>query len=181
MIEHKLIKVDPDSPERCQGIIKNGQCPWKRIPNSEFCIVHAGGTKEKCNLDASVRNYRLAIWQSRVNEFADSSTIKSLREEIGISRMVLENIIVKCQDDNDLLLYSSKIADHVSKLQTTVALCHKLEERTGFLLDKSAILQIAGQIIEIISRYIDSPDILELISGEIIDSIIMQVKIPEEL
>jgi len=85
--------------------------------------------------------------------------------------MVLENILLKCQDTNDLLLYSSKISDHVEKIKNIVVSCHKLEQATGNLLDKHSILQIASTFVEIIAKYIDDPIILDMISQEFIETV----------
>ncbi len=173
-VEKKLEKVDQYSPERCQGMIRNNQCPFKREPDEQFCMVHMSkaAVQEEQHLDKSLRNYHLAKWQHRINQFADNTEVKSLREEIGISRMILENILDRCQDSHDLFLYSSKIADHVSKIKEIVVACHRLEQSSGALLDKTTVLQIANTIIEILSRHLDSTDILETISNDIIDSIL---------
>jgi hypothetical protein len=52
----------------------------------------------------------------------------------------------------DLILQSSKIADLAMKLEKLVSSCHKLEGSMGKLMDKSAILQFAAEIVEIIGK-----------------------------
>lgn len=171
-METKFDKVPPDSPDRCQSIYKNGQCPFQKVEGTDYCKMHQGASKASCNPEKALRNYNLTKWQEKVNRFADSTQIKSLREEIGISRMILENIVNKCEDESDLLLYSTKISDHITKIEKVVASCHRLELSNGMLLDKNSILQIAGTITEIIGRYIQDSNILESISNEIVNTIV---------
>jgi hypothetical protein len=183
-VQKKLEKVkDPYDPNRCQGMIRNNQCPFVKEPGEEFCQVHINKAAviEEVHLNKSLRNYHLAKWQSRVNEFADHSEVKSLREEIGISRMILENILDRCHDSHDLFLYANKISDHVSKIERIVVSCHRLEQSTGSLLDKTMVLQIANTIIEILSRHIDSVDILEKVSEEIINMVLKTSKLEPEV
>lgn len=169
MIEHKLFKVtDEFDPRRCQSNISGDQCPYIREEGSDYCMRHTGKSNGQAK---ESRNYQLAIWQSRVNQFADNNQVKSLREEIGILRLVLEKILLKCQNDNDIFLYSSKISDHVTKIEKVVTSCHRLEEKTNLLLDKSAILQLAGTFVEIISRHILDALIIEKIQEEMLTTI----------
>jgi len=171
-IEHKLIKCEnPDDPKRCQGTVRGQQCPWQAIEDTPYCKMHQGGTKAAAAPDRVLRNYRLAKWQVRVNEFADNPQVKSLREEIGILRMILEEVLCRCEDANDLLIYSNKISDYVQKIEKIISSCHRLEQSSGFLLDKTAILQIANTIIEIVSTRVDDPILLNQISEEIIQTI----------
>lgn len=178
LVDKKLEKVDQFSPDRCQGMIRNGQCPFKKEPNSDYCAVHISkkAANEDQHINKTLRNYHLAKWQNRINEFADNSEVKSLREEIGISRMILENILDRCHDTNDLLLYSSKISDHIMKIEKVVSSCHRLEQSTGALLDKTMVIQIANMIIEILSKHITDPDVLETVSSEILDTIVKAQK-----
>lgn len=179
MIEQRLFKVEAGDAEQCQGLVRNGQCPFRQEPGSIYCKIHVATSVKEKNSAKAIRNYQLSKWQARVNDFADNQSVKSLREEIGISRMVLETILDKCQDNNDILLYSGKIVDCVMKIEKVVASCHRLEQSTGMLLDKSSILQIAGTIVEIISKHIEDSTILETISDEIISTIIVTQIIKE--
>lgn len=166
--EYKLELVDADSPERCLHTNhRNTQCMYRKIPGKEFCSKHYNNyTKEK------VRNYRLSKWQARVEEFSDSSELKSLREEIGILRLTLETVLGRCQDDHELVLYSNRISDMVLKIEKLVSSCHRLEMSTSMLLDKTLVLQIANVIIEIIGNHVKDSTVLDTISDEIIQTIL---------
>ena len=168
MIEAKLEKVPyPDHPNRCQGTIAAGQCQYMAIPGSKYCKMHGGNTAVEAIKAESVRQYNLAKWQSRVNHFAGNDAVKSLRDEIGISRMLLENILNLCKDEHDLLLYSGKIGELVTKIEKLVVACSRLESNMGMLLDRTAALQLSGQMVEIITKYVDDPDAVSNIANEI--------------
>src|SRR4029077_12914332 len=110
--EQSFIRVEDNDPERCQGVSSTkGQCQFKRATGSQYCKMHGGAAVLKSAEQERIRNYRLSKWQLRMNEFADSDQVKSLREEVGISRMVLEEIVNRCKDSTELLMCSAKIAD----------------------------------------------------------------------
>jgi hypothetical protein len=179
-VEKKLFRVeDPYDPNRCQANIANNQCPFLAEPDSQFCQIHIGKAQSNSQpaIDKKARNYRISIWQNRINEFADNPEIKSLREELGIARLLLENILDRCHDKNDLYLHSSKISDLILKIEKIVSSCHRLEQSTGSLLDKTLVLQIANTMIEIIGKHINNTDLLETISDDIINNIIKTSKI----
>ena len=165
--ETRMQRVENDDPCRCQGVTGKGQCQIRAIEGSNFCPMHAGAGSRTLERE-KLRNFRLTKWQGRINEFADNDAAKSLREEIGILRMMLEESLNKCRDSHDLILSSGRISDLVLKIEKLVVSCHRLEEKTGMLLDKTAILQLAGTIIECIAKHNIPEDVLSKISDEII-------------
>ena len=79
-------------PDRCQANGGQGQCPFKRVPPSIYCTRHQMGGIENAE---NIKTYRLAQWTARTKDFVNDGEIKSLRAEIGIARMTLENILNK--------------------------------------------------------------------------------------
>lgn len=162
-------RVEQDDPERCQSVDGQGQCPYKAIPPSNHCPRHGANRAVATTKNENIRNYNLGKWRARVNEFADNPKVKSLREEIGIMRMMLEEILLRCNDSADLVLYNGKISDMIVKIQKLVESCHKLEERTGVLLDKQAIIVVCDSIVKIIGEKIEDPDALNDIACRMVD------------
>ncbi len=169
MIENKLVrwsvaKYHPN--ERCISSNHNGQCPYIKQNETEYCVRH-GANKGKEGRAAEVqRNYRLKRWKDRVGEFADNDGIKSLREEVGILRLILEEMMNACETSMDLLLYSNKMSDLVTKIEKLVTSCDKLENRMGILLSKDSVLHLASIYVQIINNHVSDPDIIEQISME---------------
>jgi len=164
-------RVEDDSPERCQGMFKKSQCNMRKAKGSNYCIIHGGNIQHEIE-KKNDKMYRLAKWRDRMSNFAEDTNIKSLREEIGILRILMEETVNMCEDSQSLLMYSSKISDLAMKLEKLVSSCHRLEASTGMLLDKAAAIQIASTIVKIISAHITDDDIIDSISNEIISAII---------
>lgn len=174
-----IIHVAPNDPRRCQAITAKGQCLIQSVEGSQYCIMHSGSSKNGENREKMIRQYRLAQWQQRVDEFSEHQGVKSLREEIGICRMILETIILQCKDQTDLLLYSAKITDLVGRIEKLVVSCNRLESSMGMLLDKTAALHLASQIVTIIGEHIPDGEVIDAVANDITMAI-LNIK-PEEL
>lgn len=166
-VERKFEVVPDDSPLRCQAVHFKGQCKYRRCEHSTFCPMHNGGIGDKAHAEESLNMLRLAKWQGRVGDLAEHEKVKSLREEIGVLRMMLEETINRCGDQVELIMNSGKIADLIMKIEKLVVSCHKLESNLGMLLDKQAAMQLSGEIVDIIGRYVSD----EAAIGRIADDI----------
>ena len=157
----------PDDPERCQGVGKHGQCQCKVIPGSKFCKMHGGPTVHT----EGVRNYRLTRWQAQLERMGDNPNIKSLRDELAILRMLMEERLNLCKDSHDLLLQSHVISDLATKIEKVVTSCTRLDHQLGRTLDKSAILNFANEVIQILGEEISDTTVLDRIATKIIESV----------
>lgn len=173
-VDNKYERCAEDDPKRCQGVIKGsmaGQCPYKAVENTIWCPVHGGTPQIDLNNKAAVRKYRLGQYQARMEEFADDTEIKSLREEIAITRMCLENIVNMCKNQNQLLMYASNIGTMVNQIRVLIESAQKLEEKNNNLLDRKVVIVIADSIVTLMGDYITDPDKLTEIGMRICDSI----------
>ena len=170
--------------ERCEGTSQTtGQCPFCKSEGSNYCSRHGGFLVEQKRAKESLRNYRLTKWKARIGDLADSDGIKSLREEIGILRMIVEEMLDKCHDATDLLLYSTRMADLVMKIEKLVVSCDKMEGKMGLLLSRSSVLQLAAEYVEIINKHIGDASIIDVISQEMLTATMrsQQDKVPVAL
>lgn len=159
----------PADPNRCQAVTPMGQCLNVKEPGSDFCSPHGDPTR-KSNRDGR-RNYALNVWQQKLDDKVTNQGIKSLREEIGILRVLLEERLNQCKTNIDLLLHSAAVSDLVLKIEKLVSSCHRLEGSMGQLLDKAVLIQFANEIIGILSTEINDRVVLDNIATKIIDSI----------
>ena len=128
-----------------------------------------GGNKAIAKAEKeSIRNYRVAKFQTQLNRHADSPKLKNLNEEVAILRMLLEEQLNQCDDVYELTLKSHLISDLVSRIEKVVKSCHTLEASLGGLMDKTAILTFATRVIEVISGEVDDEIILTKISEGIL-------------
>lgn len=158
-----------DDPERCIGVTRHGQCNNKRYPGSQYCLSCSPPNAKQAD-GLSLKNYNLTRFRARVAKHSNSSEVKSLREDIGILRMLLEERVNMCHDEHDLLMQTPQISDLILKIEKVVASCHRLEQSLGQLLDKQAILQFASTVIGIVSQHVDE-DKINIISNQIIAAI----------
>ena len=78
---------DPADPRRCQYVIPTrGQCLLVKIEGTDYCVAHGGTLHQRQRDEKVMRNYRIAKYQTRIDEKAQGSQIKSLRDEIAIGR-----------------------------------------------------------------------------------------------
>lgn len=170
-IEKKLHRCEPDDPHRCQGVGKSGQCPYLAEPDNIYCLRHGGNKKAFHEKVKRANLYRLQVWQERLEEFADSDEATTLKSEIAILRVILEQILNKCNNTNELIIYSNKISEVAAKIEKLLTASHRIERNLGQLLDKSAALNFAGQVVGIISQHVSDPEVIDAISNSIIDAL----------
>lgn len=152
--------TDPDDPRRCQGVCASGQCPHKAEPESHFCAMHGGKKSQEAINKKEMKNYRLTKYRDRVTDLSNNANLASLRDEVAILRMIIEEKVNACQDTQQLLLVSGPLSDLVMKCGVLVEKCNRLESRLGNFLDRNKITQFAQICIEIISQFVP-PENLE--------------------
>ena len=157
-----------DDPCRCQYTSKTkGQCRNKAVPNAKYCEYHTGAIIMHRRNEDQKFMYNLNKFKSRFIDFATNPAIKGLREEIGVLRLLLEAKINKCNDDHDLLMNSTGISNLVLSIERLVTSCHKLEINLGQLLDKNKAIQLADEIIQIITAEIEDEESIKKIAAQI--------------
>lgn len=173
MSERKLIPVDdPSDPNRCQSVGDRGegQCSFTAVDDTKHCPKHGAGRILVNQEKKRVHDYRLNVWQTRLDEFTESDQVKNLRGEIGVLRIMIENLMNMCQGDETLLqIYSGKIGDLIVKLEKCVTSCDRLEGKMGMLLDKASALILAQRVVEVIGIHVKDAQVIDNISAGIID------------
>ncbi len=168
--EAKFERVNADDSERCQYIRPTqGQCVNKACDGSTYCPAHGGNRGAQTKQKKKLRNYQLNKYKNRIAKKSNSSDILSLKDEIGILRLLIEEKINRCQDANDIIMMSGPLSDLIMKVERMVSSCTKLESRLGNFLDKNKIIQFAQTIVKIIAENITDEVILETISNQILE------------
>ena len=169
----KLTRIShPGDPEQCQGHGTHGQCPYKAMPGTTYCARHGGVAQQKKQESTRVHDYRLQTWQARMEHFACSDKVASLAGEIGVLRLILEETLNQCTTSTDLMLNSTRIADLASRIERLIVSFDKISTKGANLLTKGAALNLAGQIVDIISAHVTDSVAIDKISDGIIDMVI---------
>ena len=135
--------VDPADPNRCQANMAFSQCNIRAVPGTKYCMLHGGAKAIASKKRKSHNMYRLGKWQERVREMGESKNVKSLRDEIGILRMLLEERFATINNSTELLIQSHTLSELNLKIERVVLSCHKVEKSMGDLIDRSEIIRFA--------------------------------------
>jgi hypothetical protein len=160
----------PDDPNRCQGVTAFGQCNKLSIEGRERCPMHDGAKSIKDRKE--IQGYQIAKWQVRLDRLAGAESVRSLRTEIGVLKMTLEALLNRCHDEDDLIEKESAFSNLIMKIEKIVVSCSRLERTTGMMLDKTAALQIAANICNIIGEELSDPAQIERITDKIINQVL---------
>lgn len=173
----KLIQVESNNEFRCEGPGSGGesQCRYMSlqgmatlglVPQNDVKNCPKHGSLAHINRRA-VHDLRLAQWQARLDQFAESDKVKSLRGEIGVLRILLEQSMNQCRTEKDLLMNSGKISDLVVKIEKLVASCHRLETNLSMVLDRNELVKIANNIVIVVNNHVKDSSLIEQIAGDI--------------
>ena len=130
---------DPADPRRCTGAAPEGQCLNVAEPGCDRCRVHGGRDKEAvedkrlCLLTKAQRRMRLA-------QLSEHEQIKSLRDEIALAGMLIEERFNKVKNDSDLISAFGPINMALLTVERLVKSAHTIEQNLGALLSKPTVL-----------------------------------------
>lgn len=170
MSKYELHKTYHGAPDQCQAIGSGGdQCRNSKLDGSQYCAVHGGNVGAQAKVAENISNYRLAKYQERLMTMAKSPILKSLRDEIGILRMVLEDTLNKAGTHGELglMMYSQQIGDIALKIEKLVVSCNKLDKNLGNFLDKEDVIQLGIEIVGILSKHVKDTTVLGTVGAEI--------------
>lgn len=167
----KLMKCEPDDPNRCKSNGAGGQCPFFAEPDCDYCMMH-GANKQIAKAEKIEQsNYNLAKWQKRIQEKANSPGIKSLREEIAMLRILNEEEWAACTDSKELLMHSPRLSELAKDIDKVLCSCHRIEQSSGQMLDKTLAMNFGAQVIQIIGNYVKDENLLDMIGNDILEAL----------
>lgn len=141
--------TDLADPRRCKFSFPRQQCRNLAVPGSKYCKLHDHRTGV---LSEETRLYHLAEIDNRrrLSELSSDESIKSLREEIGLVRMLIEKMLNTAKTDAELLSACGSINNMLLTLDKLIKSCHTLEQSLGELLSKDSVMRTAQSICEIV-------------------------------
>ena len=163
--------MDLADPNRCKASIGTGQCMTLAVEGSDYCQVHAGSYRPP---EKGLRQYLLATAQDRARlaAFAEHDDIKSLRDEIAFTRMMIERLWNFGKTDVEKMAIFGRINTHVLTLEKLVKTCNQIEERLGSLLAKPTLLRVGQQICEVLVKRLsglsDYEQVVDLLIADVI-------------
>jgi hypothetical protein len=172
--------VGSGHPNACDFRMPDGPCPYEKLPDQQYCQKHRASAI--CHdRKAQLQNYIInSAFGKRAAEMSRSPHLKSLTDEIVLTRVSLEALFRKIQSDDDIIVYNDRIIALTNNIQKLMESAQKMQERNRELLDRNTIFSIADAIMGIIAVQIDDPDKMSLIAEQIYESIIARISGPNE-
>ena len=166
--------MEANDPNRCQRTTPGGQCCKEALPGGKYCKIHE-------RHQDPLRYYVLtnkAIGDS-ARRHAASDEIKSLRDEIALTRALIETRLNSLQTDAELAAAMPSLYQYLMAIEKLVSACHAMEFKLGNLLDKAALLTLAQKLINIIDDNLDSSvpnrdKLVEKIAHEMFEAVTLQ-------
>lgn len=165
----KYERVEPDDPNRCQANSSHGQCNFKAVEGRQYCQMHGGARGKSAERKEELRNLKLTKFKGRLARLGNSSQLMSLRDEIAVARMTLEETVNSCEGTSDLITMSPQISSLVQNISKLVKSCHDIEEKTGHLLSKDELTNFASQVIDIIVAHVKDEQVIKNIAEAIVE------------
>jgi len=167
--------IDANDPNRCQRTIPGGPCTKEVVPGSQFCRIHAPSSSDQ------LKSYILTnkVIGDTASRHAGSEQIKSLRDEIAVTRAIIELRLNAIETPIELMAAAPMLNTLILSVEKLVSSCHAMEVKLGNLLDKAALLQLAQKIINIIDTSLDSSipgrdELIEDIAKQIVKAVTSQ-------
>jgi len=151
-----------------------GRCERDALPGSEYCPIHENLKPKKKNPEGfAKRMYMIQDQQRRARhaELLDNDNRRSLREELMIARLLLEERLNSAQTEADKISSQGAINSLLSTIEKLENSSLKLDQTTGNLLSKTTLLKIASSIVQIIIEELIEIPQSELIVDRISDRI----------
>ena len=141
--------TDLADPHRCKASMGTGQCMGVALAGSDYCLVHAGSYRAP---EKGMRGYLLARADDRAKlaAFAESDNIKSLREEIALTRIMVQERWNSAKSDAERLVMFGAVRPDIQALEKLVKTCNQMEERLGTLLSKPTLSRVGQQICQVL-------------------------------
>lgn len=138
---------EPDDPRRCKGNTGTEQCWYVAATGSEFCTGHNGRDHSE---SINKRAYLLAqaADQAQLARFSESETIKSLRDEIALARMMVERHWNAIKTDNDFVSRSSSVNTLLLTIERLVKSSHSIEQSMQSLLGREHVIAFGQMLVQ---------------------------------
>jgi len=162
-----------DDPRRCQATIPSrGQCNLVAVEGGTNCICHGGWRDMQSQKASRIKRYKIARYQARVNSLTDSSSIKSLRDEIAIVRLLIQNHLdFTTNDDSHLLMFSSVIRRLIHTVESLAISCAIIENKLLAFMDTNNAIEMAHDLVASVRKHNPDHTVTAEIRDEITESI----------
>lgn len=152
--------LEASDPNRCQALIAGGanQCWNAAINGTKYCLVHGAAKAAIMQDRAEIYNIRSAMVRAKIEQMSGHPDLLSLHTEVGVLRMLLEDLLNRLTDDPlDMMVQSGPISEMVAKIEKLVVSCDKLERSRNEVVSRKELAEFAATISAIAAEFIGDP------------------------
>ncbi|MHB8107842.1 MAG: hypothetical protein ACYDH4_10515 [Candidatus Cryosericum sp.] len=162
--------TDLADPRRCKGSDAQGQCRQQALEESDYCQQHGGRNVVPAR---QMRKYLLATAEDQglLERYADDDQLKSLREEIALCRVMIQNTARTARTEVEQVTAYSKINTLLLTLERLLKTCHTLEQSLGQLVALPALIRLGQQLCQIVVNRLEGVPNYEQLVDAIINDI----------
>jgi len=156
---------------RCQWVTSNGQCD-RTAENGPFCKAHG-----PVNPDQALRHYQItnALVGDKHARHNAVDQIKDLREEIALTRSLIETRLNLATSEAEFIASMGILHQYIGTVEKLAASCHRMDSNLGNVLSKASVLQLAQEMVTIITAELEGvPDrdaIVDRIAHRIVEAV----------
>jgi uncharacterized protein YunC (DUF1805 family) len=160
--------IDISDTRRCQSSSHKGQCTEISVLGTDHCVKHTN--LEKVNAVRTRKYFLSTADQSLYEHYADDNQLTSLRDEIAILRMMMQNTLSTAQSEVERVNAYSKVNYFILSLERVMKTCISLEMKLNELVGKAALMRLGQQLCQIlVNRLTGVPNYEQLIDAIIKD------------
>jgi len=150
---------DEFDPERCKGLIHNGQeqCYMKSVAGG-YCKMHGGSRILSNQNKQQMFNYRLGKWKARFDALGDAD-IKDLKSEIALVRFLIQQHLTLAEQEGNILIYGAALSTLFSQIQKLSESCATIDKSLTQLMDKDNAIELVQKMIETCSIFGNYPQL----------------------
>ena len=147
---------------RCKRSNQKGQCDREAVDGKDYCARHVKG-----------RNYVLTnpVLRDSVERQQKEARLDCLEEEIRIARALIENRLNLATSPEDLVAAAPAVQGLLGTIDKLLIDRQKMQLAVGELLAKTAILALAGNIVEVLSAQLENIPQRDVIIDTVVEQI----------
>ena len=151
---------------KCLHSSTNGSCPLDAIEGSLFCKKHSDDAQLRRNYLLEDKKLRDALEGKLA-----SSALMSIREELALLRVMIEDRLNLAKTDADKLVAYNQITTWIALTDKLTNSVNRLEKEADQVLSKEALMGVAQAIIGLLSEEIKKVDGYE----DVIDAVCVRI------
>lgn len=151
-------KCKPDDPNRCQGVVQDGQCQYLAVEGSKFCEYHCGNarggnrTQERKKERYLIDNQELR--RSYLRQHDDRDYL-SLKDEILLTQALLERRLNSIKTDADIMMAIGPVNQLIQRLESMKIALLKIQQTLGLVLGKDELRILARDMAQILDEELE--------------------------